>query len=84
MMDAEGCEDWIILGAGGFVRHMQFVVAEVLVADRFEQGYAFADFIRLMEKHGFAVCDILDIGRAQNSRVTFMDLVFRHASWPDP
>ena len=76
-MDVEGFEFQIIEGASRFVEKTEFVITEVPVANRFEGGYSFADFILLMNERGFSVCDILDIGRADNSEVIFMDLVFR-------
>lgn len=76
-IDTEGFEVQVIEGASKFLQETQFVISEVPVADRFEGGYSFAEFIALMNKHGFSVCDILDIGRADSSEVTFMDLVFK-------
>jgi FkbM family methyltransferase len=76
-MDTEGFEFQVIEGASRFLEKTEFVITEVPVANRFEGGYSFADFILLMNERGFSVCDILDIGRADNSEVIFMDLVFR-------
>ena len=76
-IDAEGFEMQVIEGASKFLLETQFVITEVPVSNRFEEGYSFAQFIALMDKCGFSVCDILDIGRATNTEVIFMDLVFR-------
>ena len=76
-IDAEGFEMQVIEGASKFLLETQFVITEVPVSNRFEEGYSFAQFIALMDKCGFSVCDILDIGRATNTEVIFMDVVFR-------
>jgi FkbM family methyltransferase len=76
-IDTEGSEVQVIEGASKFLRDTQFVITEIPVANRFEGGYSFAELIALMSKRGFSVCDILDIGRANNSEVIFMDLVFK-------
>jgi FkbM family methyltransferase len=76
-IDTEGFEIQVIEGAPKFLQKTQFVIAEVQVVERFEGGHSFAEFIALMDKHGFSVCDILDIGRADSSEVIFLDLVFR-------
>jgi FkbM family methyltransferase len=79
-IDAEGAEMDIIRGATEFLLNTQFVIAEVSVLDRFPGSYSFAEFIHQMRLLGFDVCDILDIGRADNSEVSFLDLVFRRRS----
>ncbi len=76
-IDTEGFEMQVIEGAFKFLRETQFIIAEVPIANRFEGGYSFAEFITLMDKKGFCVCDIMDIGRADDSEVIFMDLVFK-------
>jgi len=76
-MDAEGMELAIIRGAREFLRQTQFVIAELPVADRFTNGYTFADFIRLMDVHGFRICDVLEVGRNPVFETSFIDVVFR-------
>ncbi|MFC1719768.1 FkbM family methyltransferase [Pseudomonadota bacterium] len=76
-IDAEGWEHRVISGAKNFLENTEFVIAEVSVAQRFVEGYSFAEFIDLMNEMGFSVCDFLDIGRAGDSTVTFVDMVFR-------
>ena len=76
-IDTEGAELEVIAGASETLRHTEFVIAETAVPPRFEGGYHFAEMIAEMDRRGFAVCDILDIGRAPSSRVTFVDLVFQ-------
>lgn len=75
-IDTEGFEYRIIEGASDLLRHTEFVIAEVSVANRFEGGYSFADFIELMRSHHFHLCDILDIGTAGSHEITFIDAVF--------
>jgi FkbM family methyltransferase len=79
-IDAEGAELDVILGATNTLMDTEFVIAEVSVLPRFEGSYGFARFISAMAERGFEVCDILDIGRADTSDVTFFDLVFRRNS----
>lgn len=81
-IDAEGAELDILLGATATLRDTEFVIAEVSVPRRFEGGYQFADLIGELDRQGFAMVDILDIGRADTSQVTFLDLVFHRR--PDP
>jgi FkbM family methyltransferase len=77
-IDTEGYEDRVIRGASSLLQRTQFVVAEVSVAPRFEGGYSFADFIALMDEHGFALCDILDGIRPRKDRcVAFIDACFK-------
>ena len=77
-IDVEGWEDRVINGAGKFLEQTEFVIAEVSVAQRFNEGYAFAGFIALMETFGFSACDFLDIGRAEDATVTFIDVLFKN------
>lgn len=76
-IDAEGAELDILHGAAATLRQTEFVIAEVSVPRRFEGGYRFADLVGEMDRQGFAMVDILDIGRAETSTVTFVDLVFQ-------
>ena len=82
-IDAEGAELDILRGAASTLAETEFVIAEVGVLARFDGGYRFASLIAEMDLLGFEVCDILGIGRADSSRVTFVDLVFeRKGSTP--
>ncbi len=76
-IDAEGCEIDVLEGAGRMLEDTEFVIAEVAVTNRFRDGYTFAEFVAYMDRRGFDLCDLLDIGRADNSIVTFVDGVFR-------
>lgn len=82
-IDAEGAEMAVIQGAKETLRRCEFVIAEVSVFPRFHGGYDFAAFVAQMREEGFAVCDILDIGRAATSEVTFFDLVFMRMLSPN-
>jgi FkbM family methyltransferase len=75
-IDAEGAELDILRGAASTLADTEFVIAEVSVLSRFDGSYRFASFIAELDSLGFEVCDILGIGRADSSRVTFFDLVF--------
>ncbi|MGA2434717.1 MAG: FkbM family methyltransferase [Bryobacteraceae bacterium] len=76
-IDAEGAELDIVRGAASTLRDTEFIIAEVSVLERFEGSYRFAGFIAEMDRLGFTVCDILDIGRANSTHVTYFDLVFQ-------
>jgi FkbM family methyltransferase len=76
-IDVEGAELEVIRGAAETLLATDFVIAEVSVLDRFEGGHTFAEFVAAMDAAGFAVRDILGVGRADTSEVTFVDLVFR-------
>lgn len=78
-IDTEGHEEAVIRGAGELLEQTAFVVAEVSIGRRFAGGYRFGEFVRLMDEHGFEVCDIVDIGKAEDGETTFADLLFRRA-----
>ncbi len=75
-IDAEGAELDILRGAASTLADTQFIISEVSVLNRFDGSYRFASFIAELDSLGFEVCDILGIGRADSSHVTFFDLVF--------
>lgn len=58
-IDAEGSEHEVIQGASKLLTKTEFVIAEVSVAERYEDSYSFASFISLMDEHGFRLCEIL-------------------------
>jgi FkbM family methyltransferase len=77
-IDTEGYEREVVLGAKELLRKTQFVIAEVTVTKRFEGSYTFAEFIALMDSHGFHLCDILDGQRWWARReAAFIDAMFR-------
>jgi FkbM family methyltransferase len=76
-IDTEGFEFQIIEGGSNFLRHTQFVIAEVPMAHRFEQSYSFTEFMDLMRSNRFYMCDILNIGRTSRNVVIFIDAVFK-------
>jgi FkbM family methyltransferase len=76
-IDVEGAELEVIRGGAATLREAEFVIAEVSVLDRFEGGHTFAEFVAAMDDAGFAARDVLGVGRADTSDVTFLDLVFR-------
>jgi FkbM family methyltransferase len=76
-IDTEGAELEILRGATSVLRETEFLIAEVSVLRRFQSSYSFAALIAELDSLGFETCDILDIGRADSSHVTFFDLVFQ-------
>jgi FkbM family methyltransferase len=80
-IDTEGFEYQVIEGAPNFLRETQFVIAEVSVARRFTEGYSFAEFIQIMNKNGFSLCDILHAQKPKvpASELRFVDAMFKRA-----
>jgi FkbM family methyltransferase len=76
-IDAEGYEHRIIEGAAELLRETQFVIAEVSVTRPYTGGASFADFVALMDSHGFAVHDLLDGQKRENVGLEFVDILFR-------
>jgi FkbM family methyltransferase len=78
-LDVEGYEHEAIAGATELLSETQFVIAEVAVLERYEQGHTFAQFVSQMDSHGFALCDILDGARQANRELGYVDAMFRRA-----
>jgi len=76
-IDAEGYEHRVIEGAVELLRETEFVIAEVSITRPFTGGVSFADFIALMDGHGFAVHDLLDGLKRGSGGVEFVDVMFR-------
>lgn len=77
-IDTEGYEDRVIRGAGELLERTQFVIAEVNATPRFRNSYSFADFVGLMDSHGFWLCDLLDGQKGEESSCIFyVDALFR-------
>jgi FkbM family methyltransferase len=84
-IDTEGFEYQVIEGASNFLRETQFVIAEVSVAKRFIGSYSFAEFIEIMDRNGFYLCDILDVVRwrspsSELCELRYVDAMFRKES----
>ena len=58
-IDTEGYEAHVVRGADRLLAETQLVIAEVNMAKRFEESYSFAEFVALMDSHGFAAVDVL-------------------------
>jgi FkbM family methyltransferase len=78
-VDAEGYEHRVIEGAVALLCETQFVIAEVSVARPLTGGVSFAEFIALMDRHGFALHDLLDGMKRGHGAVDFVDVFFRRA-----
>lgn len=76
-IDAEGFEPEVIEGSLNLLKQTQFVIAEVSVAERFREGYTFADFVALMDRQSFALADVLSAVKSWNSELLYVDVVFR-------
>jgi FkbM family methyltransferase len=77
-IDSEGFELEVLEGASRMLEETQFVLAEVSVIPRFENGYTFAEFIAFMDERGFALRDCIDVLKARPSApAEYMDALFR-------
>ena len=79
-IDTEGFEHRVIEGATATLAQTQLVIAEVSVARRFDQSYTFAEFVALMAARGFELCDVLNVVKATDGDVSYMDCAFRRQS----
>ena len=75
-IDVEGYEHRVIEGAPALLAETQFVIAEVSVTRPFAGGASFAEFIALMDRHGFALNDLLDGLKRGTGGVEFVDAMF--------
>jgi FkbM family methyltransferase len=82
-IDSEGFEYQVIQGAPRLLEQTQFVIAEVVVSRRYEDGYDVASFMSLMYSQGFELCDILDAPRPRRDReiVFFEGLFWKRPDW---
>jgi FkbM family methyltransferase len=80
-LDVEGYEHHVIAGAGRLLADTQFVISEVSLMKRFENSYTFAEFIAIMDSHGFRMCDVLDPSKAAPFREPrYANVMFRRDS----
>ena len=76
-IDTEGNELAALEGANLLLQSTDFVIAEVSIAKRFENGYEFEEVINLMNKNGFSVFSFLHIEHEENEiSPRFADVVF--------
>jgi len=66
-IDTEGYELEVLKGATEILPNTQFVIAEVSVKRRFENGYRFSEIIIFMRDHGFELLDTLTFKRRPSS-----------------
>ncbi len=76
-IDVEGYEAHVIRGARRCLRDALFVLTEVSVLKRFEDSYTFAEFVGLLDEHGFALCDIVRSRRTRHGEMIFADVLFK-------
>jgi FkbM family methyltransferase len=80
-VDTEGADLDVVEGAHEFLRETEFVIAEVSIAERFEGGYSFFDFVQAMARRQFELCDVLElVPRKGAPGTTLMDGLFRRVS----
>lgn len=61
-IDTEGYELEVLKGAKGILSETDFVIAEVSIKRRFENGYRFSDIILFMRQEGFELLDTMSFG----------------------
>ena len=76
-IDTEGYELKVMKGAEGLFNSIEFVIAEVSIAKRFEDSYSFEEMIQYMHQNGFQVTDMLSFFRPDPVGTRFLDLVFK-------
>ncbi|NKB66700.1 MAG: FkbM family methyltransferase [Candidatus Latescibacteria bacterium] len=80
-IDTEGYELPALLGARSLLGAVDFVIAEVSIAQRFENGYQFEDFIAYMRENGFQVFSLLKVShRRDEAQTRHADIVFKRPS----
>lgn len=80
-IDTEGSELSTLKGGINCLKHIDFVVAEVSLAKRFEESYEFEELILFMKEHGFKVFSFLSMSfSSQEPRQRFTDILFCRAN----
>lgn len=76
-IDAEGHELAIVQGATSVLARTTCVIAEVSVAERFEDGYRFSELVSALADSGFELVDLLTTRRDPKTRqVVRLDAAF--------
>jgi FkbM family methyltransferase len=76
-IDAEGFELEVLKGATALLPHVQCMICEISVAQRYDGGYSFADFTTALDGHGFQLFDITDmIQFGRDGRLSTIDAAF--------
>ena len=77
-IDTEGCELEVLKGAKKLLQLTDIVIAEVSIAKRFENSYAFEDLILFMKENKFVVFDFLTIcHHSGKTGANMTDIVFK-------
>lgn len=77
-IDTEGSELSALKGAKNLLKLTDYIIAEVNVAERFESGYKFEDFILFMLDNNFYLYSILNIvNNACELRPRYIDVLFK-------
>jgi FkbM family methyltransferase len=79
-IDAQGNELDVLQGAKQLLQSTEFVIAEVSVGRRLENGYRFEELIYWMDNHGFRVFSFLHVEHEESEdRPRFIDIVFKRS-----
>jgi hypothetical protein len=77
-IDTEGHELKALQGARSLLQMTEFVIIEVSIAERFDEGYEFEDIILFMKENGFFLFSFLKfMHRMGELRPRFADVAFK-------
>ncbi|RXK13595.1 hypothetical protein CP965_07295 [Halarcobacter mediterraneus] len=74
-IDTEGYELEIVKGATEILEHIDYLICEVSVYDRFENGYTLLDLLSFLDKQGFILSEVLRFAKL-NGKVVVGDMLF--------
>ena len=75
-IDSEGYEAEIILGATELLRRTDFVICEVSIEQRFENGYDMTKLVEMMSARGFRIRSFLRCSRRSKGVIKYADVLF--------
>lgn len=80
-IDTEGGELSVLKGGMSSIRQIDFIIAEVSLAKRFESSYEFEDLIEFMSTNGFKVFSFLTMSfPSKEPRQRFTDILFKNTT----
>jgi hypothetical protein len=78
-IDTEGHELEVIRGGERFLERTEVVIAEVSIAERFREGYSFAELVGELDRRGFVAFDFLRVSYLPGGKAgaRMADVVFK-------
>lgn len=74
-IDTEGYELEILKGSTEVLKHIDYLICEVSVYERFENGYTLLDLLSFLDKNGFMLSEVLRFAKL-NGKVVIGDMFF--------